>query len=95
MARPPVEETMVWWGPVGLQLGVILQRISNTAPAPKPMMICITKLEGFNMRAYSILVIITRNFKFLDKDSFLVMYKSMVRSHLEYNIMVGLLNIAA
>ena len=35
-------------------------------------------------KAYSILGIIRRNFKFLDKDSFLVIYKSMVRSHLEY-----------
>ena len=35
-------------------------------------------------KAYSILDIIRRNFKFLDKDSFLVMYKSTVRSHLEY-----------
>ena len=35
-------------------------------------------------KAYSILGIIRRNFKFLDKESFLVLYKSMVRSHLEY-----------
>lgn len=35
-------------------------------------------------KAYSILGIIKRNFKYLDKDSFLVMYKSLVRSHLEY-----------
>ena len=35
-------------------------------------------------KAYSILGIMRRNFKFLDKDSFLVTYKSMVRSHLEY-----------
>ena len=32
-------------------------------------------------KAYSILEI---NFTFLDKDSFIVLYKSMVRSHLEY-----------
>ena len=35
-------------------------------------------------KAYSILGIIKRNFNFLDKDSFLIMYKSLVRSHLEY-----------
>ena len=35
-------------------------------------------------KAYSILGIIRRNFTFLDKDSFIVLYKSMVRSHLEY-----------
>jgi len=35
-------------------------------------------------KAYSILGIIRRNFTFLDKDSFLIIYKSMVRSHLEY-----------
>jgi len=35
-------------------------------------------------KAYSILGIIKRNFNFLDKDSFLLMYKSLVRSHLEY-----------
>jgi len=27
---------------------------------------------------------VKRNFAYLDKDSFLVIYKSMVRSHLEY-----------
>ena len=36
------------------------------------------------IKAYSILGIIRRNFTFLDKDSFLVIYKSMVRSHLGY-----------
>ena len=35
-------------------------------------------------KAYSILGVIKRNFTYLDKDSFLVIYKSMVRSHLEY-----------
>ena len=35
-------------------------------------------------KAYSILGIIRRNFTYFDKNSFLVMYKSMVRSHLEY-----------
>ena len=35
-------------------------------------------------KAYSNLGIIRRNLTFLDKDSFLVAYKSMVRSHLEY-----------
>ena len=35
-------------------------------------------------KAYSILGIIKRNFTLLDKESFVVIYKSMVRSHLEY-----------
>jgi len=35
-------------------------------------------------KAYCIIGIIRRNFTLLDKDSFLVIYKSMVRSHLEY-----------
>jgi len=35
-------------------------------------------------KAYSILGIIIRNFNFLNKNSFLAIYKSMVRSHLEY-----------
>jgi len=35
-------------------------------------------------KAYSVLGVIKRNFTYLDKDSFLIIYKSMVRSHLEY-----------
>jgi hypothetical protein len=35
-------------------------------------------------RAYSILGIVRKKFTFLDKYSFLVLYKSMVRSYLEY-----------
>ena len=35
-------------------------------------------------KAYSVLGIIKRNFKFLEKDTFLLIYKSLVRSHLEY-----------
>ena len=35
-------------------------------------------------KAYSMIGIIKRNFKYMDKDSFLMIYKSMVRSHLEY-----------
>jgi hypothetical protein len=35
-------------------------------------------------KAYSILGIIKRNFTLLDKDSFIVICKSIVRSHLEY-----------
>ena len=35
-------------------------------------------------KAYSILGIIRRNFTFLDATSFLIIYKSLVRSHLEY-----------
>ena len=36
------------------------------------------------IKAYSILGVIKRNFTYLDKNSFLFIYKSMVRSHLEY-----------
>ena len=35
-------------------------------------------------KAYSILGVIKRNFKFLPEKSFVMLYKSMVRSHLEY-----------
>ena len=35
-------------------------------------------------KAYSILGIIKRNFIYMDHTSFLLLYKSMVRSHLEY-----------
>jgi len=35
-------------------------------------------------KAYSILGVIKINFTYFDKDSFVVIYKSMVRSHLEY-----------
>ena len=35
-------------------------------------------------KAYSILGIINRNFKFLTTSTFILLYKSMVRSHLEY-----------
>jgi len=35
-------------------------------------------------KAYSILGIIKRNFIYLDKDSFVLLYKAMVRPHLEY-----------
>jgi len=35
-------------------------------------------------KAHSILGVTKRNFTYLDKDSFLVIYKSMVRSHPEY-----------
>ena len=35
-------------------------------------------------KAYSTLAIINRNFKYVDKESFITLYKSMVRSHLEY-----------
>jgi hypothetical protein len=35
-------------------------------------------------KAYSMIGIIKRNFKYMDKESFLMIYKSMVRSHLEY-----------
>lgn len=35
-------------------------------------------------KAYSLLGIIKRNFTHIDKDTFLMLYKSMVRSQLEY-----------
>ena len=35
-------------------------------------------------KAYSMLGVIRRNFKHVDKDTFVVLYKSMVRSQLEY-----------
>jgi len=34
--------------------------------------------------AYSYLGIIKRNFTYLDEDTFVMLYKSLVRSHLEY-----------
>jgi hypothetical protein len=35
-------------------------------------------------KAYSILGLIKRNFQFITEDAFVILYKSMVRSHLEY-----------
>jgi len=35
-------------------------------------------------KAYSILGVIKRNFIYLGKDSFVLLYKAMVRPHLEY-----------
>jgi ribonuclease P/MRP protein subunit RPP40 len=35
-------------------------------------------------KAYSMIGIIRRNFKYVDKEAFIMLYKSMVRSHLEY-----------
>ena len=35
-------------------------------------------------KAYSILGIIKRNFIYMDKDTFILLYKAMVRPHLEY-----------
>jgi len=45
-------------------------------------------------KAYIILGIIRRNFTFLNKDSFLALYKSMVRSHLEYANCIWSLHLA-
>ena len=39
-------------------------------------------------KAYNFLGIIKRNFKFLSKDSFIILYKSLVRSHLKYAVQV-------
>ena len=36
------------------------------------------------INAYSYLGIIKRNFIYLDEDAFVMLYKSLVRSHLEY-----------
>jgi len=36
-------------------------------------------------KAYSMLGIIKRNFKYMDKASFLCLYKSLIRSTVEYN----------
>ena len=36
-------------------------------------------------KAYSILGIIKRNFEHIDRDAFILLYKSMVRSHLEFS----------
>jgi len=35
-------------------------------------------------KVYSILGIIKRNFIYMDKDTFILLYKAMVRPHLEY-----------
>jgi len=35
-------------------------------------------------KAYSILGVIKRNFIYVDKNSFILLYKAMVRPHLEY-----------
>jgi len=39
-------------------------------------------------KAYQLLGIIKRNFIYLTPDSFVVLYKSLVRSHLEYAVCV-------
>ena len=39
-------------------------------------------------KAYSMLGIIKRNFKYLDSKSFVMLYKSMVRNYLEYAVSV-------
>ena len=49
-----------------------------------------TKLAFFNHmnekinKAYSILGVIKRNFIYMDKNTFVLLYKAMVRPHLEY-----------
>jgi len=45
---------------------------------------CALHISEKSNKAYNIRGIIRRNFNFLNKDSFLAIYKSMVRSHLEY-----------
>jgi len=37
-----------------------------------------------NSKAYSVLGVIKRNFIYIDKNTFSVLYKAMVRLHLEY-----------
>jgi ribonucleases P/MRP protein subunit RPP40 len=39
-------------------------------------------------KAYSILGLIYRNFKYISSDTFVLLYKSLVRSHLEYAVSV-------
>jgi len=38
--------------------------------------------------AYDILFIIKRNFRYLSQESFVILYKALVRSHLEYMLFV-------
>ena len=40
--------------------------------------------QGKVNKAYSTLDIIKRNFQHVDKDAFVLLYKALVRSHLEY-----------
>ena len=35
-------------------------------------------------KAYSVLGVIKRNFRYMDKNTFTLLYKAMVRPHLEY-----------
>ena len=39
-------------------------------------------------KAYSILGIIYRNFKYMSSDTFIMLYKSLVKPHLEYAVCV-------
>ena len=42
-------------------------------------------------KAFSVLGVINRNFKFMESNTFIMLYKSMVRPHLEYaNIHIGM-----
>jgi len=40
------------------------------------------------IKAYAILGLIYRNFKYISSDTFVLLYKSLVRSHLEYAVSV-------
>jgi len=42
--------------------------------------------------AYQMLGIVKRNFIYLTPDSFVVLYKAMIRSHLEYAVGLSVLN---
>ena len=41
-----------------------------------------------NRRVNSIIGLIKRKFKFIDKDLFLTLYKSLIRSHLDYGNLI-------
>ena len=50
-------------------------------------MLCLTFVEHMNEKinkAYSILGVIKKNFIYVDKNTFILLYKAMVRPHLEY-----------
>jgi S-adenosylmethionine:tRNA-ribosyltransferase-isomerase (queuine synthetase) len=48
-----------------------------------------THIQSCIKKANSVLGIIRRSFTYLDKDTFLRLYKSMVRPHLEYANVIG------
>jgi len=63
-------------------------RLSTTAGAAVAVFLSLTlTVRNLHLKvsnAYSILGIIKRNLTYLDKDSFLLLYKAIVRPHLEH-----------